>query len=100
MDTHERKLLTIVCETAIETVLLRDLERLGAQGYTVTDARGKGRRGVRSSEWEAGSNIRIEVVCTGAVAEAIAKHLRDHYYDNYGMILFVADVAVLRQERF
>ncbi|GMU45163.1 hypothetical protein [Thermomonas sp.] len=100
MNSHTRKLLTIVTEAAIETVLLQDLERLGAHGYTLTEARGKGGRGVRKSDWDASSNVRIEVVCDAATAEAIAAHLQAKYYDDYAMILFVTDVAVLRPEKF
>lgn len=100
MNPHTRKLLTIVTEAAIETALLKDLERLGAQGYTLTDARGKGSRGVRSSAWDASSNVRVEVVCDAATAETIAAYLQAKYYDDYAMILFVADVAVLRPEKF
>lgn len=100
MNHTMRKLLTIVTEAAIEGVLVQDIERLGAHGYTVTDARGKGSRGVRNSSWDATSNVRIEVVCDAAVAEAIAAHLQTHYYDNYAMILFVTDVAVLRPGKF
>ncbi|WP_198299222.1 P-II family nitrogen regulator [Luteimonas aestuarii] len=95
-----RKLLTIITEAALESVLIKDLERLGVRGYTITDARGKGSRGVRSSAWDASSNIRIEVVCDAATAEAIAAHLQARYYENYAMILFVSDVAVLRPEKF
>lgn len=100
MDIHARKLLTVVTEAAIEGALVRDVERLGAHGYTVTDARGKGHRGVRGAGWEASANIRLEVVCDEATARSIAAHLRDHYYANYAMILFVADVDVLRPEKF
>lgn len=95
-----RKLLTIVTEAAIESVLVQDIERLGAHGYTATDARGKGSRGVRNSTWEATSNVRIEVVCDAAVAEAIMAHLQAHYYDDYAMIMFVTNVAVLRPGKF
>ena len=35
-----RKLLTIVCEADLETLVVRDLKALGARGYTITDARG------------------------------------------------------------
>lgn len=102
MNTHMRThtLLTIVAESAIETLLLRDLERLGAQGYTLTDARGKGSRGMRNADWDASSNVRIEVVCDAATAAAIAAHLQAKYYDDYGVILFMTDVAVLRPEKF
>src|SRR6056297_1877386 len=36
------KLLTVVTESVLEPQLVRDIERLGARGYTITNARGKG----------------------------------------------------------
>lgn len=95
-----RKLLTIVTEAALEGMLVQRLEKLGAHGYTITDARGKGRRGVRNAGWEPSSNIRIEVVCDAATANAIASHLQENYYAHYAMILFMSDVQVLRPEKF
>lgn len=100
MNSSMRKLLTIVTEAALENILSKDIERLGANGYTITDARGKGSRGPRTTNWSELSNIRIEVVCDAATAQAIAAHLQARYYANYGMILFVSDVAVLRPEKF
>lgn len=100
MNSAMRKLLTIITESALEHVLVKDLERLGALGYTITDARGKGNRGMRDAVWGESSNIRIEIVCDSATADAIAAHLQVHYYDDYGMILFVSDVSVLRPEKF
>ena len=38
----QRKLLTVVCEGALESRLIKDLLALGAKGYTVTDAHGTG----------------------------------------------------------
>lgn len=95
-----RKLLTIVCEAALESSLLRDLETLGARGYTVTDARGKGTRGRRDATWDRHANIRVEVLCTAETASDICEALRERYYDNYSMVLFAADVEVLRPEKF
>lgn len=95
-----RKLLTVVTERALESRLTRELERLGARGYTVTNARGKGSRGVRDAGWEADSNIRIDVVCDEATARRLAKHLQDRYYDDYAMILLLSDVEVMRPEKF
>lgn len=100
MNGDTRELLTVITEAAIEHLVLQDIERLGAHGYTVTDARGKGSRGVRSADWGTTSNVRIEVVCEKVTADAIARHLRAHYYDDYAMILFVAEVRVLRPEKF
>lgn len=95
-----RKLLTMITEAAIEALLVRDIERLGAYGYTVSDACGKGSRGARNADWETSSNIHIEVVCDATTAQAIGAHLQAYYYDNYAMIMFTADVEVLRPEKF
>jgi nitrogen regulatory protein PII len=100
VQTERRKLLTIVTEASLEQSLVRDLERLGAHGYTITDARGKGRRGARSGSFDLDRNIRVEVVCDAATAGAISAHLKREYYDDYAMILVVGDVEVLRPEKF
>lgn len=103
MDTNSsstRRLLTIITETVLETALTRDLERLGAQGYTIVDARGKGRRGVRDAGWEASGNIRVDVVCSEDTARKIAAHVQQRYYEDYAMIVLLGDVDVLRPEKF
>lgn len=100
MESHQRKLLTVITEAALEGTLVRDLERHNAHGYTITDARGKGSRGVRGAGWEANSNIRIEVICDAETATGLAAHLREHYYQDYAMVLFLADVEVLRPAKF
>lgn len=100
MNGHTRKLLTIVTESVLEGSLTRDIERLGAHGYTITDCRGKGSRGVRNASWEASGNIRIEVVCDTHTADAITTHLQAHYYDDYAMIMIIGEVDVLREDKF
>jgi nitrogen regulatory protein PII len=100
ITSHRRKLLTVITETAIEKDLCADLEKLGAHGYTITDARGKGHSGVREASWEASGNIRVEVVCTEETALVIADKLKEKYYANYAMILYLSDVEVLRPAKF
>lgn len=95
-----RKLVTIVCEAELENDLVRDLQALEAKGYTITDARGRGARGVRDATWTSGANIRVEVLCDERIAAAIVKHLAHRYYADYAMVMFVSDVAVLRPEKF
>lgn len=100
MQSITRKLLTIITETALEHSLEEDLQRLGAHGYTITDARGRGAHGTRNAGWDQSGNIRVEVICDESIADAIVTHLKDHYYSNYAMILFLQDVAVLRPGKF
>ncbi len=87
-------------EAALETELCNALERLGASGFTITDARGSGSRGVRDAGWSSSGNIRVEIVCSGEVAREIADHVRREYYDDYAMILFEETVRVLRPDKF
>jgi hypothetical protein len=100
MTLHTRKLLTIVSEAALESALIKQIELLGASGYTVSDVRGNGNHGMRDAAWPASSNIRIEVICEELVAEAIAHYVQEHYYENYAMVLFLSDVQVLRSVKF
>lgn len=99
-NDHVRTLLTIITEAALENSLIRDFKRLGAKGHTITEARGSGDRGVRNAGWESNSNIRIEIICAEPVALAITRHLQDHYYANYAMVIFSSDVSVLRPDKF
>lgn len=100
MPRQVRKLVTIIAEAALEGMLVEDVERLGAHGYTVTEARGKGSRGVRAGSWDASSNIRVEIVCDDRTADAIINHVEQTYYRDFAMILFVSAVDVLRPDKF
>jgi hypothetical protein len=100
MTRETRKLVTIVTETVLEAGVCAALGRLGATGYTVTNARGSGSRGVRDAGWASSGNVRIEAVCNAGVAERIENYLREHYYDDYAMIVYTSDVTVLRPEKF
>jgi hypothetical protein len=99
-ESGTRRLVTVVCEAALEDALLGEFAALGVRGWTITDARGQGNRGRRDAAWGPLANIRIEVLCGAETAAAICDVLRERYYDNYSMVLFVADVEVLRPDKF
>ena len=100
MDTHERRLLTIITEAAIERTLVADCRRLGAQGYTVLDVRGGGLHGEREGAWEADRSIELQVVCAAGVAERIAEHVLAHYATHYAVTLYLSDVKVYRAQKY
>lgn len=100
MSDKTRQLLTIITEAQLEPLLLKDIKRLGAQGYTVTDARGSGSRGVRGGHWGPSQNIRLEIICNEAVSTRITQHIRKVYYEHYAMVMYQAPVAVLRPDKF
>jgi nitrogen regulatory protein PII len=96
----KRVMVTIVTESVLERQLTEELKQLGVHGYTVTEARGEGSRGVRAAEWEYSSNIRVETICDEQVAGAILAHVSRTYYANYAMIAFTHEVEVMRPEKF
>jgi hypothetical protein len=100
MNAHMRTLLTVICEAALEKKLVTDLQTLGAPGWTISDARGRGGRGVRSAGWDTEGNIRLEIICARDIAERIAEHLQVRYYANFAMVCYLSQVEVLRPEKF
>jgi hypothetical protein len=100
MDLWPKKLVTIVTESSLESELTRRFAEWNVRGFTITDARGQGSRGVRNANWDQAANIRIEVVTDPRTAEALCLRLKDEYYENYAMVIFVSDVATLRSDKF
>lgn len=99
MQTTTLKLVTIVTERILEDRLLRKLVEFGAKGYTLTQATGKGSRGVRASEWE-GPDTRIESLVSEEVADAIVEYISENLFEYYAVIVYVQDAEVVRGEKF
>ncbi len=99
MHTITLKLVTIVAERILQDQLLRSLTALGAKGYTITQATGKGSRGVRASEWE-GPDVRIETLVSTEVADAIVEKIAEKYFEHYAVIVWVQDAEVVRGDKY
>ena len=99
MHVTTLKLVTIVTERILEDRLLNSLMDLGAKGYTLTQATGRGSRGVRASEWE-GPDTRIEALVSEEVADAIVEHVATKYFEHYAVIVYVQDADVVRGEKY
>ena len=89
-----RKLVTVITEAQLERDLIKEIEALGALGYTISD------KGVRASHWGHSSNIRVEIACDTPLAERILSRLREKYYAHYAIVMWVQDVEVLRPDKF
>jgi len=100
LQMEKRVVLTVITESAIEKTLLRDFKRLGVRGYTIVDARGQGRRGVRTAAMDESANIRIEVICTRALAESVLEDFLARYYDNFAMVAYLQDIEIIRPDKF
>lgn len=92
------KLVTIIAEAVLEERLVRALLSLGAKGYTLSEVRGSGARGVRAGELDV--NVKIEAVVSPEVADRILAHLAERYFAHYAVIAYVETVAVVRGEKY
>lgn len=99
MHTIPLSLVTIIAEPVLEDRLVHDLRRLGASGYTITDSRGEGSRGVRASD-PPGVSIRIEVAAGAEVTDRILEMLAADYFPNYAVIAWLTEARVVRGEKY
>lgn len=99
MQTVSMRLVTIVAESVVRDRLLREIESLGARGWTISDVGGRGSRGRRVGDVE-GANVKIETLVTEAVAAAILDRLAERYFENYAAVAYVETVEVVRGDKY
>jgi len=99
MELVNRKLVTIVAESALEKRLVEDLSTQGIKGYTVSGAHGAGVRGQRAGDLQ-GGNIRVECVVSESLVDTIFALLTDHYFPHYACVAWTNAVQVAREEHF
>lgn len=99
MNRSPRKLLTIVAESGLENRLVTLLHNAGARGYTVSAAHGEGARNQRAGDIS-GGNIRIESVVADDIVSAVVESLERDYFPHYAVTCWIADVVVIRNEKF
>lgn len=94
MSSQEMLLLTILSEAVLEDMLIDEIMSQGAKGYTITEARGRGTRGLRIGKWSAGGNIRIDVVGDPDLCTRIVGRLQAQYEKDYGLLMFTCPVRL------
>lgn len=101
MEVYKAKTVVIVTEASILEDVTKMVTELGAGGYTVQPASGKGRRGVR---WltpldESMGSIRIEVIADEEVVKKIAVEVVNRFFKRHvGIAYIMNDVEVYRAE--
>jgi nitrogen regulatory protein P-II 2 len=99
-DHFQKKLLVVISEAVLERQLIELARGAGALGYTVHDVRGAGQHDEREGSWEADRTIEMKIVCAADVADRIADAVVTRFGNHYGLTLFIADVAVLRPQKY
>ena len=99
MELPQVVLVTVVAEAILEHRLVRDLREVGAHGWTITDARGRGSRGVRADEFE-GDNVRLETLVTQEMADRFLAVLARDYFPLYAVVAWTTPAAVVRPDKY
>ena len=91
--------LTIVAETILEQRLTQEIQKAGANGWTISPAQGQGPRGRRVSEI-GGGNVRFDVLVSEGVADRIWSLLQEKFFPDYAITAWSSEVRVARPERY
>ena len=93
------KRVSIIVDDDVAYRVVKEIQELGASGYTRYAVQGYGERGMRPRHAVSG-NAKIEVVTDAAVAQRILEHMAGSYFEKYAAIAYVESVEVLRSEKF
>lgn len=99
MKTVPMKRVTIVGDDTVEYRIVKELQDLGATGYSYYVVHGAGAKGDRPRH-AVPPNAKIEVIATPEVAHRILEHVAQNYFPSYAIIAYLDDVEVVRGEKF
>ena len=99
MTTHQFELVTIVCESVLETSVVDLTRSLGASGFTVADVRGEGSGEKRAGEVPE-NKIKVQIVAESTLAKKIMAEVARIYFPNYSIIIYSSAISVIRQDKF
>ena len=92
--------LTVVADAELQDRLVSDFIRLGASGYTLIPCLGAGRRLLSSGAEPNSSQVRIEVVVTRLVSDALLDYLRRDLLKEHRVTACVETVDVVNPDQF
>lgn len=99
MAEHLFELITIVCESVLESSVVDLTRSLGASGFTVADVRGEGSGEKRAGEVPE-NKIKVEIVAESSLAKKIMAEVARIYFPNYSIIIYSSAISVIRQDKF
>lgn len=88
-------LVTIICEAVLQDRVADLLKRLGANGYTVTQAQGVGRHGRRMGDIAGyNTNIEVKTLVSPEISDSLLTELKA-YQSNYALVAYRQTVEAL-----
>eukprot|EP00456_Euglypha_rotunda_P030244 TRINITY_DN235_c2_g1_i2.p1 TRINITY_DN235_c2_g1~~TRINITY_DN235_c2_g1_i2.p1 ORF type:complete len:652 (-),score=147.11 TRINITY_DN235_c2_g1_i2:4937-6892(-) len=92
--------LTIVADVELQGRLVGEFVRMGASGFTLMPCQGAGRRLLSSGGELNGSQVRIEVVVTRPVSDALLDYLRRDILGEHRVTACLETVDVVNPDHF
>jgi hypothetical protein len=94
--------VVVITEKAIERVVLEEILKLGAKGYNCTYCFGKGEHGLVEDPFTGPEHgcVRIEVITSEKVADAIMEFLHRDSVQHYPITSFMDNVQVDARDTF
>jgi hypothetical protein len=99
MQLYPLKLVTVVAEEVLKDQLVRKILELGATGCSYHPTQGTGSRSARHNDMFS-ENFQLKVVCPQDVAEKILTYISHHFFDEYAVVAWIADVQVVRGSHY
>jgi hypothetical protein len=99
LETAKLKLVTIIASSELQERLIDDLRKLGARGYTVSQASGGGLHGPRQRGiWDTG-NVRIETLVPADIAARVLDRVV-RAYEGLSLVALMHDVEAVPRAHF
>jgi len=103
--TQKASKLVIVTEKLLLKQIAKVIDKVGATGYTVVAAGGKGSRNVRYSGQptvsDTYSNIKFEILTPSReMALKISDEVAEQFFEDYSGIIYLCDAEVLHAHIF
>ncbi len=102
METHTRKKIEIIVDAPLVNRITREIDQIGATGYTVfRSVGGRGHDGSWREDQLTGTQqkVLIKIIIGESRAEALIERLSSQL-ERYSCIIYVSTVEVVRAEKF
>jgi len=100
MSFVQKKCVTIIVESSIQSSVIKEIKTLGISGYSLSSCRGEGAHGLRIGDWSQNQNSVITIICSEELSIKIMPHIHDKFSENYALLIYASDVTVLRDKKF
>lgn len=98
LTTMRKVSVTVAAD--LESELLARFIACGACGYTSFPCSGAGRNAVLSDREPRGNQVRLELIVTKVVSEAILEVIRTDYVNIHPILVYVESVEIIRSDDF